>query len=422
MLSAHLFAQHAQYRRIFFATHPQDRPLAVQFCGNDPEILLAAARLVDGRCDYVDLNLGCPQQMAKRGYYGAFLMEDWPLLRNIVGRLASELSTPVSCKIRVFPSMKRTVAFARSLESAGCSLLAVHGRLRDQKSRGIADWHTIAAIRAAVRIPVIANGNILGQEDVALCLASTGADGVMSAETLLHNPCLYANTSGMPPSVWTVALEYLEICDELCSTVNLEELVASDDDDGKKSPLPISWVRAHLVRFFHYVLSYHADRLPADFKKRISSRTLDMAGCRQLVYDVRDAFVNDAACSMGGKEELVSPSTSRIPPFVCRARIRKGQVRMDPLSGSAEQTGFLMEEEKRAKAELRQCACCPNEDKGRKKGKRNKKRKTKLGQEERYRLKVDLTTAQRKKSKLEAPLKNQKPPRSVVGPPLHSGF
>jgi tRNA-dihydrouridine synthase/endonuclease/exonuclease/phosphatase family metal-dependent hydrolase len=439
MLAAHLFAKQAQYRRTFFATLPEDRPLAVQFCGNDPETLLAAAKIVDGQCDYIDLNLGCPQQMAKRGYYGAFIMEDWPLIRKIIRLLKSELTTPISCKIRIFRSLKRTVAFARSLESAGCSLLAVHGRLRDQKGRGLADWHTIRAVRAAVNIPVIANGNILAPSDVDLCLESTGAAGVMCAETLLHNPCIFASAMASPPPVWTVAMEYLVLCDQLCVTVNVDELVASCDtvnhesgsSDGSKvhmkPPLPISWVRAHLVRLFHHLLSYHADRLPADFETRIASRTLNMTGCYQLVNDVRAAFDGDVTAD---NRTSLSPSPSPPPElptiFACRARIRKGQVRKDPLDGSAELAALAAEEEKRIRAAHRQ-QNAESGDTAAVKKKRGKKRKknepesavaaasasavgeadmyrllAKLGQEERHRLKVDLATAQRKNLKLAA--------------------
>lgn len=121
------------------------RPLFAQFCANDPETLLGAARIVEGECDYVDLNLGCPQHIAKRGRYGAFLMDDLPLVERMVQALSAELSTPVSCKIRVFPELERTLEYAHMLQAAGCSLLAVHGRTRQQKdSRAVrADWDAI---------------------------------------------------------------------------------------------------------------------------------------------------------------------------------------------------------------------------------------------------------------------------------------
>ena len=77
-----------------------DRPLLVQFCANDPATLLAAAKLVEGKCDGVDLNLGCPQRIAKRGNYGAFLMDDLERVRAMVETLAKNLSVPVTVKAR----------------------------------------------------------------------------------------------------------------------------------------------------------------------------------------------------------------------------------------------------------------------------------------------------------------------------------
>lgn len=88
MMHARLFAESPAYRAEHLSTCPADRPLFVQFCANDPQVLLAAARHVDdGRCDYVDLNFGCPQRIAKRGNYGAFLMDDLPTVEALVRTL-----------------------------------------------------------------------------------------------------------------------------------------------------------------------------------------------------------------------------------------------------------------------------------------------------------------------------------------------
>ncbi|KAK9759809.1 tRNA dihydrouridine synthase, partial [Basidiobolus ranarum] len=178
MFHARLFLENQHYREEQFTTNPEDRPLIAQFCANDPETLLKAALLVQDKCDAVDLNIGCPQQIAKRGYYGSFLMEDWELLKKMVSLLHKELSVPVTCKIRIFPDVDKTIEYAKMLVDAGAQLLTVHGRFREQRGHntGLADWEQIKCVRKAVSVPIFANGNILYHEDVEECLKFTGAE------------------------------------------------------------------------------------------------------------------------------------------------------------------------------------------------------------------------------------------------------
>lgn len=120
-------------------------------------------------------------------------MDNLPLVKSLVEKLSVNLNVHVSCKIRVFPKLEDTINYARMLEAAGCSLLAVHGRTRDEKDgkKFRADWKAIKAVKNALRIPVLANGNIRHMDDVRDCLEATGADGVLSAESLLENPALF---------------------------------------------------------------------------------------------------------------------------------------------------------------------------------------------------------------------------------------
>jgi tRNA-dihydrouridine synthase 1 len=211
MFHAKLFATQEKYRKDQLVTHCADQPLVVQFCANDPEWFVVAAKLVQDQCVAVDLNLGCPQGIAKRGHYGSFLQDEWDLVKSIVTKAHEELSVPIFCKIRILESIEKSVEYAKMLEGAGCQLLTVHGRLREQKGQatGLADWEHIKAIKKALSIPVIANGNILYFEDIQKCIHQTLVDGVMSAEGNLYNPGIFQPKLY---ACWKFAQEYLDIC------------------------------------------------------------------------------------------------------------------------------------------------------------------------------------------------------------------
>lgn len=219
MLHSRLFVTaSARYRSETFTTCAADRPLLAQFCANDPAYFVAAAKWVQGNVSGVDLNLGCPQRIARTGRYGAFLMDDVPLVESIVRAAARNLRVPVTVKIRVFPDVERTLDYARRLRDAGASIIAVHGRTIDQKSpeRTRANWDIIRQVVAAVPdVPVIANGNIRDRRDLEECLRYTGAAAAMSAQSLLDNPTALAPADHpilkVPDRLPRVMLEYLDL-------------------------------------------------------------------------------------------------------------------------------------------------------------------------------------------------------------------
>ncbi|PHU19593.1 hypothetical protein BC332_10744 [Capsicum chinense] len=183
----------------------------------------------------------CPQRIARRENYGAFLMDNLPLVKSLVKKLANNLDVPVSCKIRVFPNLQDTLKYAKMLEDAGCSLLAVHGRTRDEKDgkKFRAKWETIKAVRDVVRIPVLANGDIRHMDDVQSCLEKTGADGVLSAESLLENPALFA---GYRTAEWGLSTAGIKGDDKL----DQAELLIDYLKLCERYPAPWRMIRSHV--------------------------------------------------------------------------------------------------------------------------------------------------------------------------------
>lgn len=216
MLHARLFREQSQYRDAHFQPtkeslttkiksdaapwldgNPQnDRPLFVQFCANKAEDFLEAAQYVAPYCDAVDLNLGCPQGIARSGHYGAFLQEDWDTIKKLISKLNKELDVPVTAKFRIQETPEKTLEYAKMILEAGASIISVHGRQRHQKGHntGLADWNMIRYLRENLppETVIFANGNILTGNDIEPCLEATGADGVMSAEGNLSDPTIFA--------------------------------------------------------------------------------------------------------------------------------------------------------------------------------------------------------------------------------------
>ncbi|WP_232819362.1 tRNA dihydrouridine synthase DusB [Saccharospirillum mangrovi] len=170
-------------------------PISVQIAGGDAQMMAEAARAnVAGGAQIIDINMGCPAKKVCNKAAGSALMRDEPLVREILEAVVAAVDVPVTLKTRTgwAPDQRNAVRIARMAEDIGIQALAVHGRTRADAYRGDAEYDTIAAVKAAVSIPVLANGDIDGPLKAAEVLRYTGADGVMIGRAAQGNPWIFA--------------------------------------------------------------------------------------------------------------------------------------------------------------------------------------------------------------------------------------
>jgi len=176
----------------------EEEPRAVQIVGSDPALMAQAARYNTERgAQIIDINMGCPAKKICNVYAGSALMQNEKLVAEILHAVVKSVDVPVTLKIRTgWDSANRNgPAIARIAEACGIQALAVHGRTRADAFQGGAEYDTIAAIKAAVNIPVIANGDITTPEKAAFVLQRTGADGLMIGRAAQGNPWIFREIS-----------------------------------------------------------------------------------------------------------------------------------------------------------------------------------------------------------------------------------
>ncbi len=202
----------------------EDEPRSVQIVGSDPAMMAEAARInVVHGAQIIDINMGCPAKKICNVYAGSALLQNEQLVADILNAVVKSVNVPVTLKIRTGWNRENRngVAIARLAEDCGIQALAVHGRTRADLYTGDAEYDTLRAIKAAVKIPVVANGDITTPEKAKHVLDHTGADGVMIGRAAQGNPWIFRQITHYlatgaklaPPSVIEVRdtlLEHLE--------------------------------------------------------------------------------------------------------------------------------------------------------------------------------------------------------------------
>ena len=185
---------HTEKSRLRMDHRGEDAPISVQIAGYDAAMMADAARHnVAQGAQIIDINMGCPAKKVCRVDAGSALMKDEVLVAAICAATAAAVDVPVTLKIRTGYSRghRNAVTIARIAQDCGIAALTVHGRTREDHYEGEAEYETIAAVKQAVRIPVIANGDVTSVGRARAVLAATGADGLMIGRGALGNPWIF---------------------------------------------------------------------------------------------------------------------------------------------------------------------------------------------------------------------------------------
>ena len=193
----------------------EKRPVSIQIFGNDPEVMMAATKILDGKSELLDINMGCPAPKVVKNGDGSKLLLDLDLVEKIVKSVVSVSKVPVTVKMRTGWDENTIVAeeAAKIIEKSGASAITIHGRTRSEFYSGKANLDLIKKVKEAVNIPVIGNGDVIDGISAKEMFEKTGVDGIMIGRGTLGNPWIFKHI-----------IHYLETGENLPSESNEEKL------------------------------------------------------------------------------------------------------------------------------------------------------------------------------------------------------
>jgi len=282
MLSCNVQQWHTRKNRDRLRRSRHAGPEIVQIAGSDPAMMAEAAIAnVALGADIIDINMGCPAKKVLQHAAGSALLKDPALVERILRAVRRAVEVPVTLKIRTgwSPGLRNGVDIARLAEDCGVSMLTVHGRTRECRFRGDAEYDTIAAIKQSVQIPVIANGDITTGEKAAFVLRHTGADGLMIGRAAQGQPWLFSHVRhhldhGQPPAGLDAR--------QRCGVMHRHIARIHDFYDEQKALL---FARKHI--------SWYAEHLPDGRALRSAFNALDSLEAQQALLTNYSEGLND---------------------------------------------------------------------------------------------------------------------------------
>ncbi|MFO8113391.1 MAG: tRNA dihydrouridine synthase DusB [Desulfosalsimonadaceae bacterium] len=200
MISANGMIYGQEKTLAYLTVTESEKPVSIQIFGKDPAIMADAAAMAAGAgADIVDINFGCSVRKILKNGYGAALMKDLSAAKAIFDAVRNAIAIPLTIKMRSGwdASGEDAVALARISEDCGVDAVAVHPRTVGQLFRGNADWSVIAAVKKAVAIPVIGNGDVVSAGDAVDMIGQTGCDAVMIGRAAVSNPWIFQQTAAI---------------------------------------------------------------------------------------------------------------------------------------------------------------------------------------------------------------------------------